>query len=227
MRWISLMLAVIALGIASCGGGGGNGNDGPSQTSDVPNEDALADSLLLEVSDFPSGWAEEPPADEGEEDPFEECTPDMPGRTGRAESGDFSRGGSATIAQSIVVYVGNAEISAALDQVPANAQCSIDLINDGDLDDSEFAYSDASLGSLSFPKVGDRTESYRLKVHVDVKGESGIGSEGDIFYDAVYVTVGRVGISIFAFDTFTPFSASELEEIVSVAVDKVERLGPR
>ena len=55
---LSLVLAFV---LGACGG---SGEDAP----DSANENALAESMLLMLSDFPTGWAEEPDDDDDDND---------------------------------------------------------------------------------------------------------------------------------------------------------------
>src|SRR5205823_1394522 len=63
--------------------------------------------------------------------------------------------------------------------------------------------------------------AFRLKVHVKAKKQTGLGSEANAFWDVIYVIKGRVGYSIAAFDVGSPFNSSELQQIVSKALQKI------
>lgn len=206
--------------LVACGGN----DDGPPE-EDAPEthaEDTLAESLLLEVNDFPTGWSET--SDEEEESPFDDCGVDGPseGRTGIAETGDFSEGSFATITQSVGVFETPANAAGSLDRIPAISDCLINVVNDGRLDDSESEYSDAKFGNLSFPSLGDRTDAYRLEIHAEARGETGIGSEGTVYLDLIYVTEGRLAFVIVASDIFSPFDTSALETVVRKAHQKLQ-----
>ena len=153
----------------------------PTSTVDPNAEDDLARSLLLDVNDFPTGWAETP-ADEDDDSPFDDCDEGhAPGRTGVADTGDFSSGGSDVVSQEAAVFDTPENGNSVLDRIQGRADCVVEAINEGKLDDDEAEYTDAKFGSLSFPSFGDRTEALRLEFQVKAKGESGFGSEGTLY----------------------------------------------
>lgn len=216
---------VVVLAIACGGGSGGVSGTSTAQsdTSEPAQEDqALVEAMLLNVGDFPAGWAEEPTEDD--ESPFDDCDPGTPeGRTARAETGTFSPGGSRDVSQTIGIFEAPAQVARALSEILGIGDCLVQVVDDGKLDNDEFSYSDATFSSLSFPQQGDSSDAIRFKVHASSNTESGFGSEVDIYIDVVSVIVGRVGFSIEASDVLTPFNTSELEDIVSNAVAKVQK----
>lgn len=125
----------------------------------------------------------------------------------------------------VAIYDTAENVAAALDQLNELSECVIEALNGGEVDTDDAAFSDASLSPLSFPKYGDRSESYRFKFHVKAKNQTGIGSEGDAYIDAIYVLNGRVGYSISAFDVFAPFDTAQLQEIVEKASAKIATCG--
>jgi plastocyanin len=86
------------------------------------------------------------------------------------------------------------------------------------------SFSDATFGPLGFRQFGDRTDAYRLKIHFKSRERTGLGSEGDFFFDLVWVANERVGFSIQGADALMPFDTEELEDIVAKALTKVEDL---
>ena len=216
-----LPTAAMILLVVACGGG--DNGDGSASDATTRNEDELARSMLLTVADFPSGWSEAP--DDEEESPFDKCKPGDPeGRTGRAETGDFSRGGQPSVSEAVAIFETPEQVQSSLDRFSELGDCLTRVVDDGDLDTDEAEYSDATFGELSFRQFGDRTDAYRLKIHVKSKQGTGLGSEGDLFLDVVSVMNGRVGFSFNATDAFSPFDTEELEDIVSKAHAKVEDL---
>lgn len=248
---ISLLLVVVALGIASSCGSNSDKGDGqesteatlsasgtladepetpspspspsPTTSPDPHAEDDLARSLLLTVNDLPTGWSETPPDDE-EKNPFDECDRGSPpGATGEAETNNFSRGGAAAFSEDVVVFAAQADAVSSLDRIQGLADCLVALINDGKLDTDEAEFSDAKFGAMSFPSFGDVTDAYRLEFHVKAKGQSGLGSEGTAYLDMVRVVEGRLGAAIKASDVFSPFDTAMLESTVTKAHQKLAR----
>ncbi|MEX2158412.1 MAG: DUF4352 domain-containing protein [Dehalococcoidia bacterium] len=214
---LSLLTSVAFLSFAC---GGKSGDDPADAATGNSSEDELARSMLLTLSDFPTGWAEEP--DDSEESPFDECDPGpAQGRTGHAETGDFSSDGTASISESLSTFSTADETRSALDQISSKADCFVAVVDDGKLDDDEATYSDASFSRLSFPEHGNRTEAYRISIHAKAKNETGFGSEGDIYVDLVNVTVDRVGFTVLASNVLSPFDSDDLDDYVSIAEARV------
>jgi hypothetical protein len=213
--------------VASCGGSGPqattSGATGTSSPTPVPtatpNEDALASSLLLTVNDFPVGWAEQ--ASSNSPSPLDKCQSNAAGKTGRAKSGDFSSGGSASVSETVAVFDNSPDVSTALDQAAAIGDCVTKAVTNGELDTDAAAYSAASFSPLSFTNYGDRSVAYRFKFHATAKGQSGLGSQGDVYLDAVYIIHGRVGVSLSASDVLSPFDTTQLQQIATKALAKV------
>jgi hypothetical protein len=225
MRFGFFVLPAVLM-LAACGGSSDDGFNNERNSSTASTEEPaeldetdLARELLLRVSDFPAGWSEE--AADDEESPLDECDlEDAPGKTGEAETGEFSDGSDFAITENVAVFESAQDVSMALGGIEELAQCFVQMINEGEADDDEIEASDASFSSLSFPAKGDESYAYRLKFHVKAKEQSGLGSEGDVFFDIVYARVGRVGIGIYAFETFTAPEPAEWEPFVDIAVER-------
>ena len=215
-----LVLVVLSISLAC---GGDDDSDGSSSDEDPAFhvEDDLARSLLLTLDDFPSGWSEMP-ADDEEEGPFDHCDEGPgEGRTGVAETGDFSRGDNATLSHQVGAFETPEDALSALDRAERISDCVVEVVNGGGLDDRDAEYSDASFGPLSFPSFGDGTEAYRLQFRARARGESGLGSEGTLYFDFVYVAEGRLAFALQAFDLFSPFDTAMLESLASSAHDRL------
>jgi hypothetical protein len=181
------------------------------------DEGTRAADILLTINDFPTGWSEESQPDE--ENAFDRCDPDTaPGNLGEAETGDFSDGSDFTLTHSVAIFESNAQVDFAIDRAEGVAQCFVDVIESGAADNENAEFTGATLSRLSFPVKGDRTEAYRLKFHAQAKDQSGFGSGGDVFFDLVFMRVGRVGIAIYAFDIFSPPEPDVWEQYVDIAV---------
>jgi hypothetical protein len=226
MRALLTALGLCLLVANACSGGEPSPKattvrDSATPTSEVATRDerAIAESILLTVNDFPTGWAEETQSDE--ESPFDRCDPDKaPGNLGEAETGDFSDGSDFTLSESVAVFETSAQVGFAIDRVEEVAQCFVEVVDDGDADNAEAEFTDPSFSQLSFPAKGDRSEAYRLKFRVQLRGQSGFGTQGDVFFDLVFVRVGRVGVAIYAFDTFSAPDPDIWERYVDIAVER-------
>ncbi len=219
-----------ALLVVSCSDGGGSSTT-PGATSPTSaessaraihaDETSAAKAMLLTVNDFPTGWAETP--SDTSDSPLDKCTDHShdDDRTGKAESGDFSRGSIGSISETVSIFHSADDVEALFAAIQPQADCFLKTVNDGKLDDDEAELSDASFSPLSFPTVGDHSAAFRIKAHVKAKNQTGFGSEGDFYVDVVYVRVGRVGLSVVAEDVFSPFDTTVFQEMVNMAVAKV------
>jgi len=227
-----LLLAMLAL-VVACGDDDDDGGASPtveatptaSGPADPNAENTFAESLLLEESDFPAdeGWSEGP-TDTDEPSPFDRCDDDesAAGRTGEAESGEFSDGTAKEVNQSVAIFDTPESAEAALEEVRDHGHCLEDVVNNGELDDDEFEYTDAEFKDASFPDIGDRADAYRLTVHIETVDKGGLDfSEGELYLDVIYVTEGRFATYITAGDVDTPFNPSALRELVEIAYSKL------
>lgn len=234
-RWIiAITLSILVTLAGGCGSKTTAPNNGTSATATtqvssrklatVPvNEDALAKSVLLTVSDFPAGWAEKPSTNASSSVANQCNAAPSAGQTGYATTGDFSKGGTARVSEEIVVFATASDTSAALDRASQRPDCRVKLINEGKADDTEVALSGASLSPVSFPQIGDRTAAYRLEFHLKVKSQMPtLINEADGYVDFVFVLIGRVEISLGTIDVFSPFDTQQLQQLASVAVAKVQ-----
>lgn len=188
-----------------------------------PDETRVAQAMLLTVNDFPTGWAETP-SDSSTPSALDRCDPgDSPGLTGKAETGDFSSGGAATISENVALFATAQDAAASLARFTTLADCLVTVINKGNLDDSSAAYSAATYGPVSFPQSGDETHAYRVTFHVKVKGQAGFGSEGDAYFDVVYVRLGRANLSLETSDIFSPFDTDQLQQFTATALTRVQQ----
>jgi hypothetical protein len=230
-----LLLATLALVVACGGDDDDDGGASPtveatptaSGPADPNAENTFAESLLLEESDFPAdeGWIEGPP-DTDEPSPFDRCDDDdesAAGRTGEAESGDFSDGTAKEVSHSVAIFDTPESAEAAIEEVRDFGQCLEDVVNNGELDDDEFVYTNAEFKDASFPDIGDRADAYRLTVHIETVDQGGPDSdEGELYLDVIFVTEGRFATFITAGDVDTPFNPSAFRELVEAAHAKLE-----
>jgi hypothetical protein len=216
-RFLATTLAVFAL--AACGGGGDD--DDAEPTADGNDADvALAESVLLVLNDYPTGWTQDPEAEEEAEDPLEACGGPWDGETARVSGPTFFAPGEVpSINQTVVVFATAEQARAALAATRARFECGVDRINEGALDDDEFTAADASLSDLSWPAVGDQTAAFRLELELTARSDS---NSTDAFFDAVGFTVGRILVGVTGGDDSSPIDAAILEDVVAKALAKAE-----
>ena len=191
----------------------------PEGNLDREAESDLARSMLLTVQDFPTGWTEDPATTDDDPTPFDRCdSGPAPGRTGAAQSGDFTRGGIAEVTHYTGVFVSTEAMPSQRDRVMMLGGCFVDVLNSGDLDDDGVRYTDARLGEVSFPNLGDETIAYRLSF------KASDGSQSfDFYIDIVVTRQGRYVSQLVALDGLSPFPSFQLEELARKAVTKLPR----
>ncbi len=225
MRLPLLLLAATLLLATACSGSdeptaaaGSTPRATATPTANPDAENDLAKTYLLTINDFPTGWAENPPDDDEAESPTDKCDDfsELRGRSGRAFTGDFSRGGVAEVSQGAALFPDDATAAAAMQQVSGRLDCLAKIINDGGLDEDDAEFSGAKVGTISFPSHGDETMARRLTFEV-----AGDGMKADLFADLVIVRKGRILTAVYAVDALSPFSTNELVPLVEKAVAKL------
>lgn len=229
------MVIVAALVTAGCGG-----DDDSSKTSSPnpteaasPEEQAVVDAALLELSDFPSGWSQRTAEDE--EDPREE---DRQRAIAECMGVDFERlyGEDVSADSPTFVSPGDEEISssAGIEDTEEDARFVVEtLATDKALTciaeqlqafmEERSRGEDAEIGTvavdrMSFTQLGDRTDAYRITVPIKAEG-----LEVDAYFDIASVRVGRAGATVQAFSVITPFDTAQLEELTATVVDRLTR----
>lgn len=199
--------------LAGCGG------EGEATSTPVdPEEDAIAEAVLLRLTDFPTGWAETPPDDE-EDDTFDECAADeSPMTTARAETGNFGRGGGDSVSQMVAVFPTAADANSAADLARSIVECVAEKLNAGEADDDEVEVVEATFAEVSFPALAERTYAYRIAMELRVDGGDGtIGA----YLDLVYMVGGRVVSVLIAQGVLSPFEPSMLEGLAGVVEERL------
>lgn len=231
-------LAVVIVGALVTAGCGGD--DEPSETSAPnpteaasPEEQAVVDGALLELSDFPSGWSQRTAEDE--EDPREE---DGQREIAKCIGVDFERlyGEDVNADSPTFVSPGDEEVSssAVIEETEEDARFVVETLATDkaltcvaeqlqDYMEERTRGEDAEIGTvavdrMSFTQLGDRTDAYRITVPISMEG-----LETDAYFDIATVLVGRAGATVQAFSVITPFDTAQLEELTTVVVDRLTR----
>lgn len=217
MKRATLIFAILAGAVfAACGGV----DDAEPTAEPNTSEDATAQSMLLTIQDFPTGWTQIEDDGEDEESPFDALCDIEPADikiTGRAETGDFESSSQATISQNAAVYESDGEVervNAALDEF---FDCMVGAINDGELDDDGVKFSNAKKGELSMPAFGESMTSTRISFQAE---QEDIALKPTFYLDIVGIQQGRYLSVFFAFDSFSPFDTAMLTEVLEKAEAK-------
>ena len=208
------LLAVAALG-GCCGGGGGE-----AQTVLNDQDQALAEAVILQASDFPAGWTPAPHTQQGAKTCFNPDLSDLT-VTGHADSQDFSL-------QSFFV-----NSSATIMQSPDEAKTAYERQANGDLptciadqlgksiessSDVKIDVKHTAVRNLDFPRLGDRSQAYRATLDLDIGG-----APARAYVDFVFLQRGRT-LATLAFASIVQAPQKGLGEALAAQV--ASRMGP-
>ena len=196
-----------------------------SSTPSVPDESSFAHSMLLALSDFPSGWISSPGSDPNEStNPLVKACGNaaQQGRTGRASSDDFAADpNSVAISESLVIFPDEATASAAIENVPALIDCTVKALNDGTLDTNQVKFSGASSSVVPITVQGDKIYSYQVQASV---GSSDVpGQKQPVYLLIAYVRTGRINFSIRANGSSAPIDAGQISGYAQKAAAKIRQ----
>lgn len=173
MKPLALVLAAIlaTLALAACGD-----DDDPSQpttapaTSTVPNASVstqpsvAAGTLLLKITDLPTGWVVETPKPDTDDD----CTAPRAGRLDQAKA-SFSKN-QVSFLQTSIVFDSRESVARALATYEPAIRCQVKSFDDGGANTDDAEYSNAELGQMSFPNLAEQTVAYQITFDVKTKG---------------------------------------------------------
>jgi hypothetical protein len=204
------------------GCGGGDGGSGEATPQSVPTGDVgattstvltasisddraeeLATSMLLRLSDFPTGWRAQPASDEEGCAGIEEVTEKFDA-LGKAESDDFVQG-EATQAGSQAALFGDEKAAMdVLNYVEETIQSEEfrDCINDylREQADEDVTFDEVQVGQVSFPSFGDRSSAWQVVIPAKSEGLS-----LTVYLDAVYIAQSSAVSALLFLDFLTPF----------------------
>lgn len=231
-RVVGVLLAMV-LALAGCGGdgGGGGGTAAPSASSATPTPtptptpsatvtDAQLKTALLATTDMPSGWSVSPDDDDEEDDSGDDECPEL-----SALEDEFERVPDAEVSfskdqlgpffnESIGAFASVEEVTRALTQYDAAlAKCKTFTMTDEESGEKI----QATVGPLSFAKLGDHVVSYRMSMKFDA---------GMYTLDTAIVRVRNYAVLVVGSSVRTSIgggqiSTAELEALARKAVDKV------
>jgi hypothetical protein len=219
-----MVLAVLAVA-GGCGGGSESastevetvtivetaGTSTAGTTTGVTKSQAerLVKSMLLRLSDFPTGWRGEPPDDSDEGCSGIEKLSDRYDLLAKADSDDFAQGESTRAHSTSSLFPDEEAARDALNYVEGSIQseryrdCLVDFFRGEDL-----TVGDLTVGQVSFPKLGDRSSAWEIVAPLESEGVSVTA-----FYDIVFIRTGTALSVIFFGDTFTPFDEAMREQL--------------
>jgi hypothetical protein len=220
---------------AACGGGdetttaGGNGSSATAASTTAPSEtvvstedaEALSKSMLLRLTDFPTGWRADPSNDDDEGCAGIEKLTDRYNVLGKAESDTFAKGDLTEAASSAGIFGEEAEARDALNYLEASFQDESfrKCIEDSVRKDagSNVSVGDVRVGQLSFAALGDRSSAWEIVVPLEAEGVS-----VTLYVDAVFIRTGSALGIVFFSDAFDPFDEQMREDLARVVEERMD-----
>lgn len=187
-------------------------------------EDAFAESLLLQKSDLPNGWVEQPPSTSSSSgpNPLASCFTTVPYPTGTAARSfnfiDFWR-----FAESLAVYGDPGDATAAVTARQGFAKCMAAVLTSGALDDGQSSFTAVTVAPLALPGLPAGGHANRIGFKVKSRSTSGATSEVSGSYDIIYFANGRVAAQLITLALVLPWPEQQLGDIVQRANAKIRQ----
>jgi hypothetical protein len=239
MRRTTLIASLAALALlAACGGGSSKKEPTPARTTSATtaqstpggqatggkDETQFAQSMLLQLADFPSGWILVNSAQVNEDSPLDTLcgTSIEDGKTGRAVTGDFAADNSGpTISETVITFPDASTGQDALDKVPDRIDCAIKAINDGKLDSGGVTFSKAESREANVSAPGDKHYAYQIRM--DANDSSVTGGPQTVYFLLVYALDGRVGYSLTGTSYDAPYDTGLMTATAKSAAAKLKQ----
>jgi hypothetical protein len=225
--------ALIAL---SCGGD--DEGSGPATTSVGSTEEEtlslseadaeeLTTSMLLRLTDLPTGWRAQPSEDEEGCAGVDELT-ERYDALAKVDSDDFIHGEATQVGSGSAIFNDAETGREALNYLEGAIQSDEfeECINDylGEQSDENVTFGDVQVGQVSFPSLGDRSSAWEVAIPVESQGLSLTA-----YVDAVYILDSNALSAVIFSDVGSPPDERLREDLSSLvaqrmneAVDEVE-----
>lgn len=180
------------------------------------DETRTAERLLISSADFPPGWSETPSSTNHSTDA---CIGDArKSQTGRAETGDISNVAGDDVHETLAIYATPSEAVATMGLFRSQLDCVAQMINAGQTDTSDAHFSNATVSSVDYVSLGDRSTALRLSFHYS---SASSGSEGDISVDTLWVISGRYAFDLQGTALSQTFDSNLLSNIAGKALARI------
>jgi hypothetical protein len=227
------VLAVVAVtGALIAVGCGGDDDSDESAGRDIDEAAQMkAESMLLELSDFPAGWRASAPEETEEADDFRECAgTDFSGLTitGEAEADEFAKG-EAEVTSRAIIFTSEKEAEEAVDTVAKTQTTTTaeDCLGDalsGLIErqadtqaDAKIEVGDIDIGEIIVkPPAVEDARAWQIAVPVEVKGLS-----PTLYIELVVLREGDAVATVTTQDTLDPFPAAQRDDLVEVVAQRM------
>ncbi len=232
MQRAKIVILASALALLGSGCGGGDGDSGSSEEGaavrDIQAEaQQTAESMVLELSDFPNGWRASPAEDaQGSESELRQCIGvDNSGFTitGEAASDTFAMGENAEAESASTVFESEqdaadaaAELSSGLGSTAAEG-CYSDLITSA-VEGEDYEVGEIDVGELSFapPDNVEDASAWQIAIPVETQGVS-----ATIYLELVVLREGSAVAQVHTQDAPDPLDPALRDELIAAVAARM------
>ncbi|HEV8602779.1 MAG TPA: hypothetical protein VGQ68_05200 [Gaiellaceae bacterium] len=235
-----LVLAVAVAAGSACGGDGNGAAEGTRAKRAIQTEaQKRAESMVLELSDFPDGWRASPSENEETEDMdrFRKCLgSDYSALTiiGEADSKDFANEDTTEASSDATVFASEGQAEEAIKEVSDGMQgdaaedCFRDLIAPAVKKESpELEVGDVDIGELRLTAPRDITETraWQIAVSLEVKSGEARGSSATVYLDLMTLREGDSLATVKTQDVVTPFNSESRNKLLQALAGRMSQAG--
>lgn len=176
--------------------------------------------MVLQLSDFPTGWRGTPDKDDDESDGPDCFELDQAGVTvtGRSESDDFETGSTTTATSVGAVYESVADAEAVYRQISDGRLAERFASYLKKQSEKEATVTDTSVGQLSFPEVGTASDARQIVMEVKAN-DTNLTVNG--YVDLVAIRNERAVTFLFFVDILTPLSPEQEAELAGEVASRM------
>jgi hypothetical protein len=205
-------------------------------SGDTAGDQQAATASLLQLSDFPSGWSEDPVVGKTEEEESAnrqiahcagvESTSIIDFGGAIARSGTFTSSSQDRVADVVSVapspdaasqrlaVIDSADVASCMNEVYTS-------VLEDTLGEQNLTLGELKVARLNVGPAGDETVAYRITVPVESKGTPA----GELYVDLVAVRVGR-GVSGLNFQAqYSPFRSDDTDRYIGIAANRMKEQG--
>ena len=231
-RLFLLVLLVVSGSLIASGCGGDDEDSGQASTpaasterqSDTPSlteaeAEELATSMLLRLTDFPTGWRAQPSEDEEGCAGVEELT-ERYDALAKVDSDDFVHGEATQVGSGAALFNDEETGREALNYLEGAIQSEEfeDCLNDylSEQADENVTFGDVQVGQVSFPSLGDRSSAWEVAIPAESQGFSITA-----YVDAVYILESNALSAIVFTDVASPPDEQMREDLSRLVAQRM------
>lgn len=226
---LTAVLVVVAVGVAGCGGEESADKSSPTTTTvttgdgdERPSSDdqAKAEAVVLQESDFPADWTSEPAEGDDEEGDaaFRACLglePIEDVAAAEADSPVFRTGGATEVKSSATVAPTADAINEtfAAFEGPKMLECLTQNLEGQFEAETEVTLAPPRAEKIDFPELGDGSTAVRVTSSFPADGE-----QVPLYIDLVAIKKDRVGMALMLVNAPEPFPTAAAVELAQIMV---------